>query len=312
AWFKNFGLYLQDDWKIAPNFVLNLGARYDVQGEAPPLHTDTNNIAPRIGLAWTPGGPSGKTVIRAGYGIYYSQVNAQIVNLPATLNGTQIAQAAITPLGIPGLKNPLTGQPLTSFDVYQVLAAEGILGRRTITEQDIAQLGLHPGPNAPGRVIFGVTNDYVNPYSQQASFEIERAVGGFALSAGYEFNRGARLPRILDRNLFSTGHLPNGQPTFGFIDPTILQYNVEESTANSFYHALILQANRRFSRHFSLNANYTFSKAIDYLTDFNSDFEPQDQLNANAERALSAFDQRHRLVLASVMDSPARSAVLKD
>ena len=312
AWFKNFGLYLQDDWKIAPNFVLNLGARYDIQGEAPPLYTDTNNVAPRIGLAWTLGGPNGKTVIRAGYGIYYSQVNAQIVNLPATLNGTQIAQAAITPLGIPGLKNPLTGQPLTSFDVYQVLAAQGILGHRTITLQDIAQLGLQPGPNAPGRVIFGVTKDYVNPYSQQASFEIERAVGGFALSAGYEFNRGARLPRILDRNLFSTGHLPNGQPTFGFIDPTILQYNVEESTANSFYHALILQANRRFSRHFSLNVNYTFSKAIDYVTDFNSDFEPQDQLNANAERALSAFDQRHRLVLSSVMESPARSAVLQD
>jgi len=311
AWFKNFGFYLQDDWKITPNFVLNLGARYDIQGEPQPLHTDWNNIAPRIGLAWTIG-PKGKTVIRAGYGIYYSQINAQIANIPATLNGTQIAQAAITPLGIPGLNNPLTGQPLTSFDVYQFLEATGVIGHRTITQQDIAALGLHPGPNAPGRVIFGVTSDYVNQYAQQASFEIERAVGGFALSAGYEFNRGARLPRVLDRNLYYTGHLPNGQPTFGFFDPTVLQDNVEESTANSFYHALILQANRRFSRHVSLNANYTFSKAIDEVTDFNSDFEPQDQLNANAERALSAFDQRHRLVVSSLLESPARNKALKD
>src|SRR5207302_6416039 len=116
----------------------------------------------------------------------------------------------------------------------------------------IAQLGLRPGPNAPGRVIFGITDDYVNPYSEQASFEVERAFGSLALSAGYEFNRGARLPRILDRNLFYRGRQPNGQPTFGFYNPAILQYNVEESTANSFYHALILQASRRFSRHFSV------------------------------------------------------------
>lgn len=311
AWFKNFGFYAQDSWKITRNFVLNFGARYDVQGVPAPLHTDTNNIAPRVGIAWTVG-PGAQTVIRAGYGIFYSQINAQIVNLPATLNGTQIAQAAITPLGIPGLNNPLTGQPLTSFDVYQVLAAQGIIGKRPITLQDIAQLGLRPGPNAPGRVIFGVTGDYVNPYAQQASFEIERGVGGFALSAGYEFNRGARLPRILDRNLYYTGHLANGQPTFGFFNPAILQYNVEESTANSFYHALILQANRRFSRHVSVNANYTFSKAIDEVTDFNSDFEPQDQLNAKAERALSAFDQRHRLVVSSVLESPAQGRALRD
>ena len=161
-------------------------------------------------------------------------------------------------------------------------------------------------------MIVGVTSDYVNPYAQQASFEIERAVAGFALSAGYEFNRGARLPRILDRNLYYRGRLPNGQPTFGFYNPDILQYNVEESTANFFYHALILQANRRFSRHFSLNANYTFSKAIDEASDFNSDFEPQDQLNARAERALSAFDQRHRLVVSSVVESPFKTSALKD
>ncbi len=308
AWFKRFGFYIQDSWKVAPNVVVNLGARYDVEDEPTPLHTDTNNIAPRVGIAWT---PAGNTVIRAGYGIYYSQINAQIANLPATLNGVQIAQAAITPRGIPGLNNPLTGQPLTSFDVYQVLAAEGILGRRTITQQDIAQLGLHPGPNAPGRVIFGITSDYVNPYSQQASFEVEHAFGSVVVSAGYEFNRGTRLPRILDRNLFYTGHLASGQPTFGFYNPAILQYNVEESTANSFYNALILQVSRRFSRHFSLNANYTFSKAIDEVTDFNSDFEPQDQLNAKAERALSSFDQRHRFVLNSVLESPAQNALLR-
>jgi hypothetical protein len=186
-----------------------------------------------------------------------------------------------------------------------------VIGNRAITRQDLAQFGLQPGPNAPGRVIFGITNDYVSPYSQQASFEVERGIGGMALSAGYEFSRGMRLPRMLDRNLYYKG-VVNGQPTFGFFNPAILQYNVEESTASSFYHALILQVTRQFSRHLSFNAHYTFSKAIDDVTDFNSDFEPQDQLNARADRALSAFDQRHRLVLSGVIESPAKNVVLRN
>ena len=311
AWFKRFGMFLQDDWKISPRFTLNLGVRYDVEGEPAPLHTDTNNIAPRIGFAWSPF-TNGKTIVRGGFGLYYGQINAQIANLPATLNGIQIAQIAITPLGIPGLNNPRTGQPLTSFDVYQTLLAEGIIGHRTITVQDLAQFNLHPGPNAPGQVLFGITRDYVNPYAQQTSFEVEHAIGGVALSAGYTFLRGMRLPRILDRNFYYTGRLPNGQPAFGFLNRAVLQNNVEESTASSFYHALILQASKRFSNHFSVNANYTFSKAIDDVTDFNSDFEPQDQLNARADRALSSFDQRHRFVLSSVLESGAKSLWLRD
>jgi hypothetical protein len=67
---------------------------------------------------------------------------------------------------------------------------------------------------------------------------------------------------------------------------------------------MVLQAGRRFSRNFGLNAHYTFSKAMDEVTDFNTDFQPHDQLNARAERALSAFHQAHRFVLNSVIESP--------
>jgi hypothetical protein len=309
AWFQRMGIFLQDAWKVRPNLLLTLGVRYDVEGEPAPLHTDWNNIAPRAGFAWTAGG---KTIVRGGFGRYYAPINAQIANLPATLDGKQIQQTAITARGIPGLNNPRTGQPLTSFDVYQTLAAEGVIGHRSITRQDLAQFGLQPGPNAPGRVIFGITPDYVSPYSEQASLEVEHAIGPVAVSAAYQFTRGTRLPRILDRNLYVAGTQPNGQPAYRFYDPTILQYNVEESTARSFYHALILQASKRFSHHFSLNANYTFSKAIDDVTDFNSDFEPQYQLNARLDRALSAFDQRHRFVFSGVFESPAQNALLRD
>jgi hypothetical protein len=311
AWFKRTGLFVQDSFKAGPSLLLSLGLRYDIDGVPAPLRTDKNNIAPRVGFSWTPA-KDAKTVVRGGFGLYYSQIDAQIPNLPATLNGQQIAQAAITPLGIPGLINPATKQPLTSFDVYQTLLAQGVIGKRTIAQQDLVQFGLQPGPNAPGRVIFGIVDDYVNPYAGQASFEIERAVGSVALSAAYQFTRGARLPRILDRNLFYTGRTAAGQPTFGFYNPAILQYNVEESTAKSFYHAVIFQAAKHFSSGFSLNAHYTFSKAIDEVTDFNSDFSPQDQLNARADRGLSAFDQRHRFVLSALIASPYKNRWLRD
>jgi hypothetical protein len=242
--------------------------------------------------------------VRAGYGIYFGHTYAQVANLPATLNGEQIAQAFLTIRGIPGLTNPRTGQPLTSADIYQTLAAQGVIGRRPITRDDIAQFNLRPGPNVPGRVLFGIVDDFENPMAQQASLEIERAIGNFAISAAYTFNRGAHLVRSLDRNLFYAGRRPDDQPIFGFKDPTVLQNNVLESTANSFYHALILQASRRLSRRFAFNTHYTFSKAIDETTDFNSDWQPHDQLNARAERALSSFHQKHRFVFSGVIESP--------
>jgi hypothetical protein len=304
VWVKRYGLFVQDSIKLAPSFTLNAGLRYELEDPAPPIKADKNNFSPRLGFAWSPAGD--KLVVRGGYGIYYGRIDAQLSNLPATLDGVQIAQAAITASPIPGLNNPLTRQPLTSFDIYQGLLAQGVIGRRSITREDIARFGLVPGPNSFGNVRFGITPDYVNPYAQQASFEIERAMGNTALSASYVFNRGWRLPRILDRNLYYTGRTADNQPTFGFYNPLLLQNNVLESTAKSFYHSLVVQASRRFSRSFSFAAHYTLSKAIDEVTDFNSDFEPHDQLNAAAERALSSFDQRHRFVANAVIQSPVQ------
>jgi hypothetical protein len=82
----------------------------------------------------------------------------------------------------------------------------------------------------------------------------------------------------------------------------VLQRNHFFSNANSFYHAATFQLTRRYSNGLSLNTHYTFSKAIDEVTDFNSDYSPNDQLNARAERALSPFHQKHRFVFSGVYD----------
>src|SRR3954471_10648715 len=71
----------------------------------------------------------------------------------------------------------------------------------------------------------------------------------------------------------------------------------------------MFQVNKRFSNHFTLLAHYTLSKAIDEVTDFNTDFQPNDQLNAKADRALSSFHQKHRFVFSSIIESPVSNSI---
>lgn len=309
---KRFHMYGQDTWKVRRDLTLNLGVRYELEFHNAIVPADRNNIGPRIGFAWSPG-RSGRTAIRGGYGLYYSQINSTIAGTADPLSGRYINQVFLPLTGIPGINNPATGRPLTSADIYQTLLRQGVIGRRSILESDLSQFGIRIAPNLPLSVVFGVDKDFENPWAHQASFEIERAVGNYAVSVAYNFNRAAHLARILGKNVrYSGQRLPDGRPTFVRINPLLLQSNIFESSANSFYHAVMFQVTRRFSRGVALNAHYTFSKAMDESTDFNSDYSPNDQLNARAERSLSAFHQKHRFVLNAVLESHAKSMALKN
>ncbi len=211
----------------------------------------------------------------------------------------------------------------------------------------LSQFGLriaNGGQLSPLQVIFTDQRNFRSPYSQQAGFGIEREIApGFSISASYIYSHTIGLPVAIDTNLLpapmSTVTLANGKnisyrnwntsaagadPLGGaeglpcnasqgfacFVNPFIVQNNQYSSVGSAVYQAGILEVKKRFSNNFTIFGNYTFSKGFDTTTDFNSDYGPQDPTNLGADRALSEFDQRHKVVVAGVFDSPWKNPVL--
>ncbi len=73
----NVGVYGQDEWKVSPRVTLNAGLRYDLQF-IDTINTDTNNVSPRVGLAWSPF-DSRRTVVRGSAGLYFDRVPLRAV-----------------------------------------------------------------------------------------------------------------------------------------------------------------------------------------------------------------------------------------
>ncbi|HEX8176206.1 MAG TPA: carboxypeptidase regulatory-like domain-containing protein [Pyrinomonadaceae bacterium] len=324
-----YALYAQDTWKVRNNFTLTYGVRYSISDEPFYMPLDKNDFQPRLGFSWDPWN-DGKTAIRAGAGIFSGYTIYSVPNVTKTLSGFPgdpinivLATATSAALGLP-----------SSFAVYQTLLAQGVIGTRPIVASDLAQFGVTPKPGAPLEVRFRAAPDYETPTTYQASFGIQRDLGrGFSLELSYLWTRGLHITRNRDTNQFRmTGFNPTfGVPCFvrfptavatsatsclgaasDFINPLRFQDNIYESTANSFYNAGTVSLQRRFANNFSVNVHYTYSKSIDEVTDFNSDWSAQNPLNLRLDRALSAFDQRHRAVFSGVFGSPFRNRVFAD
>ena len=329
SWTYRYSGYGQDTWKARPNFTLTYGLRYSISDEPFYMPLDKNDFQPRIGFSWDPW-KDGKTAIRAGAGIFSGYTIYSVPNVTKTLSGFPgdninivLSTATSAPLGVPA-----------STTIYGTLLAQGIIGTRTITAADLAQFGIIPRPGAPLEVRFRVEPNYETPTTYQASAGVQRDIGnGFSLELSYLFTRGLHLTRNRDINQFKkTGFNPTyGIPCFvrfattvatsatsclgtvtDFRNPLRFQDNIYESSANSFYNAGTISLQKRFANNFSLNMHYTYAKSIDEVTDFNSDWSAQDPLNLRLDRALSAFDQRHRAVFSGVFGSPWKNKFLAD
>jgi carboxypeptidase family protein len=340
SWTNRYGFYAQDTWKVRQNFTLNYGLRYSLHDEPFFIPTYKKDFQPRVGFSWDPW-KNGKTVIRGGAGIFAGFLNNSVANVTSELAGTTDPTSIYIVLATPTTSS--FGLP-RSFDLYSALAAKTNFFSRPIQLSDLAGIlpgpdavlppgvtprAITPGPGQPLEVRFRLGPNYRTPTTYQTSLGVQRDLGsGFSLDLSYLFSRGLYLSRNRDINQTrATGFNPTfNTPCFvrfasavppcvgaatDFLNPIKFQDNVYEQTANSFYHGFTVQVQRRFSKNFSLNAHYTLAKSIDEVTDYNSDFSAQNPLNLLLDRSLSAFDQRHRLVVSGVFQSPFQNTVLK-
>ena len=321
--------FVQDDWRVTDRLTLNLGLRYDVQvTDKPPvsnpfaaaagirtdqLDTDKDNFGPRFGFAWTPFAGA-RTVLRGGYGIFYGRTPSIMVGTAHSNNGLSVGTKTFTGSDMPSYPNTKCGPPVDSPSC--------------------------PAPStgaASAPSIFIMQPGYQQPIVQQANLNLEqRLTNDLSVNLGWLMAKGNHLQRTRDINLFppvpttisvvGTGQIityrkyPPTRPITAFA--RISQF---ESSANSIYHGMFAQLNKRMSRNFQGSVSYTWSHVIDDLPDatavvpLGSDDAKMisDPLNPRADRASGLNDQRHRFVLSGIWQlnyandwNPAAKAVL--
>ncbi|MGA3235649.1 MAG: TonB-dependent receptor [Bryobacteraceae bacterium] len=173
----DIGLYVNDDWRVRPNLTVNLGLRYENQSNI----GDNGDFAPRLGFAWgmdAHGGKAAKTVLRGGFGVFYSRI---------PLNSTLNAE----------LYNGVTQQSYFITDPAFFPAIPSI-GQLTKSPQQLQEL------------YAGI----VAPRSYQGSLAVDRTINKYArITAQYMTNRGVHLTRTLNINTPVDGVYPFGDST---------------------------------------------------------------------------------------------------
>jgi hypothetical protein len=339
--------YVNDNWRLKPNFTLNLGIRYEytttpfgirsqslnaissvpglVDFSAP--RAAKNDWGPRIGFAYSPGN-SGRTSIRAGFGIAYDvhYDNIGITSLPPQLSVTE---------------NTLPAANIPNF-----LASGGLPpGKGGITSYDLSNPACAGFTSAAACSRAFTTTYYPpnvkDPKSLDWTLGVQHSFGkDYTVEVRYTGTRGIHLnvQDIINLQALTTptlflptyvGNVPSqatldaATTSLGTIvssgdgiapayDKAGFNQNILtafEPFGSSTYHGLAAQVTRRMSHGLQFVGAYTFSHLIDNSTaDFHSTDitprRPQDFQDIAADRSNSALDHRHRFTLALVYDVP--------
>jgi hypothetical protein len=276
----DFGAFIQDDWRVRPDFTLSMGLRYEAQTN---INTGLN-FAPRIAFAWSPGAGGGqrqaRTVIRGGFGVFYDRVGEDLSLQASRFNGTNQQQFLVTDpatldlaqFTLDGVTNVPTAAGLTAF--------------------------------ARPQTTWQVADTLQAPYTIQSSISLERQLpGNWTFSATFINSRSLHLLRARNINApltgtFVPGVAGSGARPFGTLG-NIYEY---ESSGRLSQNQLLLGIGNRLNRTFSIFARYSLGKAMSD-TDGAGTF-PADQYDLASEWGRASFDVRHRFIVGGTINAP--------
>jgi len=254
----DLGAFAGDDWRVRPNLTLSLGLRWETQTN---IH-DWHDIAPRVGIAWAPGAKgktAAKTVLRAGFGMFYDRFDLSNILTAERYNGIVQQQYVVNnPDFFPNIP------PISSLAGFQSI-------------QTIEKL------SATLRA----------PYLMQSAASVERQLPRHTtLAVTYTNAHGLHQLRSTDINAPLPGTYPaNPVYPYGNPDPIFLM----ESSGLYNQNQLITNINSRLNANISLFGFYTFSHAMSN-TDGLSTF-PANPYNYSGEYGPAATDIRHRVFM---------------
>ena len=317
-----WSLFAQDDVRLRPELTLALGLRYERQ-----TFTDfRRGFAPRAGFAYNWRG-RGSTVIRGGFGIYYSQVVDNAAANYALTGPAGVFNYTAAP-GQIGFPSSVAAAPLPAFPAGAPVP--------------LRSLYIRPGDSAyldrffPTAALSGYPAALLNPYSQQWTLGVERRLKpGWVLKLDYVGSHTLRINRPLDVNppapfvRTAPGQVRTAQAAnctrpywIGWYAARGLSCNAAAATnpqppystilsdvnnGYAYYDALDVNLSRRFSRRLSMLASYTWSHTIDNVDPDVPGQNPNDpNFTGRLENGNAIFDQRHRFVLSGVYMAPGK------
>jgi hypothetical protein len=262
----DFGAFIQDDWRVRKNLTLSAGLRYEAQTNI----SSNFNFAPRLAFAYSPGSGGArqpKTVIRGGFGIFYTRFGENLTLQTNRFNGQNQQQYVISSPDLVGLFTALNEVPsVTELQQFAVPQTTRV-----------------------------VASDLQAPYTIQTTASIERLLpGSITLTTSFVNTRTLHLLRTRNINAPVGGVRPLGDAL-----GNIYQY---ESSGILNQNQLIVSANTRFNPNLSIFANYTLGKA-NSDTDGAGTF-PADNYDLSNEYGRSALDVRHRFFLGGSISAP--------
>ena len=222
-----WGPFIQDQWRVTPKLTINYGLRWDYEtGLGSYVNKDFNEWQPRIGLAWS---PDSKTVIRAGFGMFFDRQNLTFFFVPNTqkvIAGYQCGNnppaditavcnsSGVNPFGVPFLPTlpqefpnlqRNNGQAKQGYQIFGFPAAANAAGNAASIIATggydqafpaITMSGTCASTLACGIGQGGMDRNARTPYAEQASLAVDHEFGGgFAVNLGYLFVAAHKLVR---------------------------------------------------------------------------------------------------------------------